>query len=188
MISPKQINDLSERVKEKAGRGLKSRYPIRYGLIPTELIVNPHSPDLTSRFIDIKEDFDNLLKSVKEEGLRNPLIGKSQKDGKVLITVGYSRAWAVKMARLPDVPCLINDVYGHYEYLELINNIDHARTKFIDQPYTVKILIGGITSSEPMKDGKSWWSDENKKIFNRHQEITKHIETIKQKTLAVDEN
>lgn len=181
MISPKEINDLSERIKTKTNRTIKSRYDIRYGMVPIEFIFNPNPPDKTTRFSELRQDFENLLVSVGSEGLRNPLIGKSQEDGTVRITVGYSRAWAAKITGVTEVPCFVNDHWKHFGHLELIQNIDHARTKFTDQPYTVKIMLSGITSSEPLVTGKSWWSDENKKLFHNQDKIAERIRMVKER-------
>lgn len=139
-------------------RKLKSVNPIRYGLVAVDKLINRGDPtNNPTRFAELKEHFDKLVQSMKDEGVRNPLIGTSHPDGSVRIEVGYSRAWAAKEAGIEFVPCLVNDAANIYEDFEVIMNINHARQFFKDQPHLVKIMRHGITSTEPLVGEKTWW-------------------------------
>jgi len=139
-------------------RKLKSVNPIRYGLVPIDKLINNHPPtESGQRYTELKQHFDKLVESMKNEGVRNPLIGLSCPDGSVRIEVGYSRAWAAKEAGIEFVPCFINDASNAYEDFEVIMNINHARQFFKDQPHLVKIMRHGITSTEPLMGEKTWW-------------------------------
>lgn len=133
-------------------------YDIRYGELDISLFVNPKPPpSIPDRFEAKKKYFDKLLKDVAENGLRNPLICSGRPDGTVLVEVGYSRIWAAQEAGIKKVKCFVNDSAKYFSNLELIETLEQAREKFVDQPALIKIYRYGITSSEPLVEGKSWW-------------------------------
>ena len=74
-----------------------------------------------------KEGFQEALaKSVKEEGIRNPILLYSFSEG-LYLTFGGSRVRACLQAGIEDIPAIINDYSGDYETSDSVTpeNIDY---------------------------------------------------------------
>ena len=99
--------------------------------IPVELIEpNPHQP---------REHFDHaaledLVTSIKEHGIIQPLVVSSLPNGRYELIAGERRLRASKIAELPDVPAIIRSV-NEQEKLELalIENVQRQNLNAIEE-------------------------------------------------------
>ncbi|NJO61533.1 MAG: ParB N-terminal domain-containing protein [Richelia sp. RM2_1_2] len=99
-----------------------------------------------------------LIDSIKQEGLRNPLILIANVNKPTFVTVGHHRLWAAKRAGLTLVPVIVNDWCNRYPTFEVLHSIDDVRSKFLDQPNLVKSFTTGVSTSEPLINGQTWWT------------------------------
>lgn len=129
---------------------------VRFGYLDPSLIVDKAVPD--GNFGTPEHHRIRLVESLKEEGMRNPLIVMAYKDLDPFVTVGHHRLWAAKQAGLAVVPVVVNDWGDCFPDFELLTSLDEVRSKFKDQPNLVKSFREGVSTSEPLIDGNTWWT------------------------------
>ena len=56
------------------------------------------------------EQMENLVKSIKENGVLNPIIVRSTKDNKFEIVSGHRRKRAVELAHIREIPCIVREL------------------------------------------------------------------------------
>lgn len=76
--------------------------------------------------------YTKLERSILEEGFRNPIFGKSIKEGTFCV-YGSSRLWIAQKHQLL-VPAVIADYTGRWDHLEELKDEEEIRAKFKDQP------------------------------------------------------
>lgn len=114
--------------KRALGKGLEALIPVKekeifqegYRMIPIKDITpNPYQPRTKIEETDIKD----LIASVKEKGIIEPIIVK-RKDNKFILAAGERRLRAAQLAGLQEVPAVIRDLTDQ-ELLEigLIENL-----------------------------------------------------------------
>jgi ParB family chromosome partitioning protein len=139
LIPPKQIIPMSPPPVRPAEVAQESEDPSVPALetiesvrrIPIELIEpNPHQP---------REHFDHaaledLVTSIKEHGIIQPLVVSSLPNGRYELIAGERRLRASKIAELPDVPAIIRSV-NEQEKLELalIENVQRQNLNAIEE-------------------------------------------------------
>lgn len=111
---------------------------IRYGLLrpeqlPIEAINRSHAVNASVP----KSFYERLLKSVHQEGFRNPILVENINELKVVY--GESRSWAANKLNIP-IPAFINDDKNEFTHFELITTEQQALSKFKDRP--VKFRMG----------------------------------------------
>lgn len=84
-----------------------------------------------------KHEFhEALVVSIKEEGVRNPILVWSLPEG-MFLTFGGSRVRAAKEAGLETIPAIINDYSGRYAASDTVTP-DNWQTFFTDPPREVE--------------------------------------------------
>lgn len=143
------------RTSEKQVNKSKTKYIIRYGIIPANLIsdsvivknpnygerigewgsrpVNPsaHQKKLMGDF------YIKLEKSILKEGIRNPIFCNSYEEG-TFCRYGTSRLWLAKKHQM-DVPVIIADYVDRWSDLELLTDEDDVLARFRDKPEIIEI-------------------------------------------------
>jgi len=56
------------------------------------------------------EQMENLLESIKENGVLNPIIVRPTKDNKFEIVSGHRRERAVELADIEEIPCIVREL------------------------------------------------------------------------------
>jgi hypothetical protein len=110
-----------------------------------------------------------MVDSILTDGIRNPLLGYSFKEG-LLLAFGAGRLKAAKEAGLTTVPMIVNDFTGEYDdYPEVTE--ENWTDYFVDVPITYEFSAKGFTyhynmtkSTRTLDDpaGMAWYEgDEN---------------------------
>ena len=128
---------------------------VRFGYLDPSKIEDRSVPD--GNFNTPEYHRNRLVESLKAEGVRNPLIVMAYRDTPPYVTVGHHRLWAAKQAGLGEVPAIINDWGNCFPEFEILSSLDEVRSKFKDQPNLVKSFRDGVSTSEPLINGDTWW-------------------------------
>ena len=118
----------------------KSLYQIRYETLESNLIANSICP-WPERVVagNKKNDFfTKLEKSILVEGFRNPILVYAKRD-KYHCAYGGSRLMVAHKHNL-SVPCIVVDYVKAFMNSELLKDEDAIRSKYLDQPETIRIL------------------------------------------------
>ena len=81
--------------------------------------------------------YNNLIRSVGAEGVRNPIFCLAYPDG-TFVRYGCSRVWAARQQGLT-LPAVIADYTGVWNHLEELHNEQEIRSKYVDQPSIVEL-------------------------------------------------
>lgn len=99
--------------------------------IPVELISpNPHQP---REHFD-HDALDDLVNSIKEHGILQPLVVSPLPDGRYELIAGERRLRASKIAELPDVPAIVRTVSEQQKFeLAIIENVQRQDLNPIEE-------------------------------------------------------
>lgn len=104
-------------------------------------------------------DLEDLINSIKEHGVIQPLLLNEQKDGNYELIAGERRWRAAKIAGLATVPAIVKEVRGSQKLeLALIENIQRQNLNSLEEAFAFERLIKefGLTQEEVSKRvGKS---------------------------------
>jgi hypothetical protein len=134
---------------------MSRKYEIRYGFVDPDYISDrvivynpkygesigpwgsrPVSPP-QSKIERLYPFYENLEKSIEEEGFRNPIFCNSIEFG-TFCKYGTSRLWIAKKKNL-DIPCIIADFVEQWKSLELLQNKEDVENKFQDMPQVLEL-------------------------------------------------
>ncbi len=138
------------------GKGLEaliSEYPpLREGeteLIEVEIsqvVPNPYQPR-----VDFGDDMEELVASVREKGILQPIVVRREGDGYQLV-VGERRLRAAKLAGLERIPALLVELHSPGELLELalVENLQRKDLNPIEEAQAYQRLMEerGLTQSQ----------------------------------------
>lgn len=132
-------------------------------------------------------DLEDLINSIKEHGVIQPLLLNEQKDGNYELIAGERRLRAAKIAGLTTVPAIVKEVKGSQKLeLALIENIQRQNLNSLEEAFAFERLIKefGLTQEEVSKRvGKSRpYVANTLRLLNLPEEIK---EAIMQGTLSV---
>lgn len=68
------------------------------------------------------EEMREMAKSIKDEGIVQPLIVRPRKDGNYEIISGHRRKMASKIANLKELPCIIRDMTDDEAVIRMVNS------------------------------------------------------------------
>jgi len=124
--------------------GAKKNVDLKRAIIDiniNDIKVNPYQPRKTFS----SEKLDELIKSVKEKGVLEPVIVKEIGDNKYELIVGERRFIAAQRAGLQTIPALIKNV-SSLEQLEiaLIENIHREDLNPVEEALAYKQLMEGM--------------------------------------------
>lgn len=100
--------------------------------VPVGLITpNPEQP----RKVFTHEALEELINSIREHGILQPLVVSARADGTYELIAGERRFRSAQMLELPTVPVVVRDVVGDKEKLELalIENIQRSDLNAIEE-------------------------------------------------------
>lgn len=104
-------------------------------------------------------DLEDLINSIKEHGVIQPVLLNEQKDGNYELIAGERRLRAAKIAGLSTVPAIVKEVRGSQKLeLALIENIQRQNLNPLEEAFAFERLIKefGLTQEEVSKRvGKS---------------------------------
>jgi len=145
-------------------------YKVRYGNLPVKDIFNFVGPAnrgfnlpedelaaLVARRIEKNLDFYvNLEESIKNEGIRNPILVhsgwikerkwyhcpgyikiKKMENVLICVSIGGSRLFIAERLNLKDIPCIILDHNDRFTHLEELTTEDEISAKFINKPTSI---------------------------------------------------
>lgn len=124
--------------------GAKRNIDVKKGVVDInikDIKTNPYQPRKTFS----PEKLEELIKSVKEKGIIEPIIVKEIADNKYELIVGERRFIAAQRAGLQTVPAIIKNV-SSVEQLEiaLIENIHREDLNPVEEAYAYKQLMEGM--------------------------------------------
>ncbi len=138
---------------------------IRYGYLNPFEINN--SVNLEAWWTHHSEEIHRLKKSIIAEGLRNPLIIECLDLGdfvSLYCRVGHNRLAVSQELKLKEVPVIVNDLADYFTNWLLLEDLEQIKSVFTDLPRIIKIRETGVTMSEPLIKGNSWWKNEDFRI------------------------
>lgn len=128
---------------------------VKFGYVPITEIHEKLSIDMNTD--NRREHREKLIQSIKNEGVRNPLICSAFDGAPTFVQVGHHRLWAAKKAGARELPVIVNDFCNRYPTFEILGSLTEVRTKFKDQPNLVKSFRSGVSTSEPLINNETWW-------------------------------
>src|SRR3989344_7686007 len=115
---------------------------------PDKIRPNPHQP----RNEFTHSDMEDLVSSIKEHGILQPIVVTSLNDGQYELISGERRLRAAKMAGLATVPAVLRESTSDKHKLELalIENIQRINLNAIEEAEAYQKLINefGLTQEE----------------------------------------
>ncbi len=172
--------------RQALGKGLDALIPgakkgaeIKKGIVDiniNDIKTNPHQPRKTFS----PEKLEELIKSVKEKGVIEPIIVKEISDNKYELIVGERRFIAAQRAGLQTIPAIIKNV-SSIEQLEiaLIENIHREDLNPVEEAVAYKQLMEGMHfTQEQLADklGKNRATVANVlRILNLPESVQKHL-------------
>lgn len=131
LLPPKVVPQAGSEAAEVAERGVKE--------IPIDSIVpNPHQP----RRHFSPSDLEDLLASIKEHGILQPLVVTSKGDGKYELIAGERRLRASKMLGLKEVPVVVRTANEQQKLeLAIIENIQRQALNAVEEAKAYQGLI-----------------------------------------------
>lgn len=87
--------------------------------------------------------WSRLERSIRDEGLRNPILTVSVKEG-VFMRYGGSRFYTCKKLGLERVPAVVLDFVGRFEHWRELETEDDIRSVYTDRPETILMDEGQI--------------------------------------------
>lgn len=125
----RRLPDIADGAHKKDAEPVPSGKPLH---VPVGLITpNPEQP----RKVFTHEALEELINSIREHGILQPLVVSQRADGTYELIAGERRFRSAQMLELPTVPVVVRDVVGDKEKLELalIENIQRADLNAIEE-------------------------------------------------------
>ncbi len=105
---------------------------------PSDIVANPRQP----RHHFAEEDLTDLMASVKEHGILQPLVVSVREDGKYELIAGERRLRSARAVGLDSVPVIVRNVTDQQKLeLALIENIQRADLNAVEEAKAYKMLI-----------------------------------------------
>lgn len=148
--TPKKISEVNF-----SDEGSANNQSIFQEVSPEKIMVNPMQPRQEFNHADLEE----LIESIKEHGIIQPLTVTILTDGSYQLIAGERRLRAAKILELSTVPVIIRDVKDQEKLeLALIENIQRKNLNPLEQAMAYRKLVDefGLTQEEVAKRiGKS---------------------------------
>lgn len=102
------------------------------------ILANPNQP----RVIFHQTELEELVDSIRQNGILQPILVKPLEDGKYEIVAGERRWRAAKMLGLEEIPAIIKDIAEHQALeIALIENIQRENLNPLEEAETYQRLI-----------------------------------------------
>lgn len=107
-------------------------------ILIANIAANPNQP----RIIFNQAELEELMDSIKQNGILQPILVKPLEEGKYEIIAGERRWRAAKMLGLEEIPAIIKDIADHQVLeLALIENIQRENLNPLEEAETYQRLI-----------------------------------------------
>ncbi|MEK7633090.1 MAG: ParB/RepB/Spo0J family partition protein [Patescibacteria group bacterium] len=125
-------------IAQGASRSLSGSDDRLLRVSPTDIVANPRQP----RHHFAEEDLTDLMASVKEHGILQPLVVSVREDGKYELIAGERRLRSARAVGLESVPVIVRNVTDQQKLeLALIENIQRADLNAVEEAKAYKMLI-----------------------------------------------
>lgn len=112
---------------------------------PNDIVANPRQP----RHHFAEEDLTDLMASVKEHGILQPLVVSVREDGKYELIAGERRLRSARAVGLTSVPVIVRDVNDQQKLeLALIENIQRADLNAVEEAKAYKMLMDDFNMTQ----------------------------------------
>ncbi len=112
---------------------------------PNDIVANPRQP----RHHFAEDDLTDLMASVKEHGILQPLVVSVRRDGKYELIAGERRLRSARAVGLSSVPVIIRDVNDQQKLeLALIENIQRADLNAVEEAKAYKMLMDDFNMTQ----------------------------------------
>ena len=122
----------------------------------------------------------DMVESVKENGILNPIIILKKEDGAYEILSGHNRAGAARLANLKTVPCIVKENLSEEQAYTYVIETNLMKRSFSDLLPTEKALVLKIRYEKIASQGKR--NDLQKEINNLEQGIIEKESKAEDKT------
>ena len=122
----------------------------------------------------------DMVESVKENGILNPIIILKKEDGAYEILSGHNRAGAARLANLKTVPCIVKENLSEEQAYTYVIETNLMQRSFSDLLPTEKALVLKIRYEKIASQGKR--NDLQKEINNLEQGIIEKESKTEDKT------
>ena len=122
----------------------------------------------------------DMVESVKENGILNPIIILKKEDGAYEILSGHNRAGAARLANLKTVPCIVKENLSEEQAYTYVIETNLMQRSFSDLLPTEKALVLKIRYEKIASQGKR--NDLQKEINNLEQGIIEKESKAEDKT------
>lgn len=112
---------------------------------PSDIVANPRQP----RHHFAEEDLTDLMASVKEHGILQPLVVSVREDGKYELIAGERRLRSARAVGLESVPVIVRNVTDQQKLeLALIENIQRADLNAVEEAKAYKMLMDDFNMTQ----------------------------------------
>ncbi len=126
-VAPVILHDVPEKHTERLLR-----------ISPNDIVANPRQP----RHHFAEDDLTDLMASVKEHGILQPLVVSVRADGTYELIAGERRLRSARAVGLASVPVIVRDVTEQQKLeLALIENIQRADLNAVEEAKAYRMLI-----------------------------------------------
>ena len=122
----------------------------------------------------------DMVESVKENGILNPIIILKKEDGAYEILSGHNRAGAARLANLKTVPCIVKENLSEEQAYTYVIETNLMQRSFSDLLPTEKALVLKIRYEKIASQGKR--NDLQKEINNLEQGVIEKESKAEDKT------
>lgn len=123
---------------------------------------------------------EDMVESIKENGILNPIIVLKKEDGAYEILSGHNRAGAARLANLKTVPCIVKENLSEEQAYTYVIETNLMQRSFSDLLPTEKALVLKIRYEKIASQGKR--NDLQKEINNLEQGIIEKESKAEDKT------
>ena len=145
--------------------------------IELNLLENYHNHPFT---LYTGKRLSDMVESVKENGILNPIIILKKEDGAYEILSGHNRAGAARLANLKTVPCIVKENLSEEQAYTYVIETNLMQRSFSDLLPTEKALVLKIRYEKIASQGKR--NDLQKEINNLEQGIIEKESKAEDKT------
>lgn len=99
------------------------------------------------------EEMQEMAKSIKNEGIVQPLIVRPRKDGNYEIISGHRRKMASKIANLKELPCIIRDMTDDEAVIRMVNsNMQREKILPSERAFAYKMKLEALKNQGKRTD------------------------------------
>ncbi len=115
-------------------------------LIPqSEILPNPNQPRKRFNY----DELEGLAQSIRANGILQPLLVRTNEDGKYELVAGERRLRAARLVGITKVPCIVNDISeSDSAVFAIIENLQRQNLDFFEEAEALATLVSDYRMSQ----------------------------------------